>query len=134
MTKKKTGKDSATTIAANSPDDQKGELKAIGGSQSDHWNNTLANQAMQALWVNNSDGETRDKQYTATVAAMVGIAPKDELEGMMATRELEPGEQAVPHLGNITRRAEQASGKGAAKGDGRACECSCWRTSRCRFR
>jgi hypothetical protein len=53
-------------------------LKAIGGSRSDHWNNILANQTVQALWLH-SDPETRDKQYSATVAALVGIEPKDEL-------------------------------------------------------
>ena len=31
-------------IVANSPDDRKGTLKRVGGSQSDNWNNTLANQ------------------------------------------------------------------------------------------
>jgi hypothetical protein len=38
-----------TTVVANDPDDRKGRLKNIGGSQSDHWNNILANQAVQAL-------------------------------------------------------------------------------------
>jgi hypothetical protein len=75
-----------TTVVANDPDDRKGALKSIGGSQSDHWNNTLANQVAQALWMKNSDAETRDKQLSATVAALVGIAPKDELEGMMAAQ------------------------------------------------
>ena len=75
-----------TTVVANDPDDRKGALKKIGGSQSDCWNNTLANQAVQALWFGNSDAETRQKQLSATVAAMVGIAPKDELEGMMAAQ------------------------------------------------
>ena len=38
----------------------KGALKNIGGSQSDHWNNILANQAVQALWLKNSEpGGTR---------------------------------------------------------------------------
>jgi hypothetical protein len=66
--------------------DRTGSLRDIGGSQSDCWNNTLANQAVQALWFGNSDAETRQKQLSATVAAMVGIAPKDELEGMMAAQ------------------------------------------------
>jgi hypothetical protein len=77
---------SATTVVANDPDDMKGVLKDIGGSQYDHWNNTLANQATQALWIKNSDSETRDKQLSATVAALHGIRPKDELEGMMAAQ------------------------------------------------
>jgi hypothetical protein len=41
---------------------------------------------MQALWIKNSDGETRGRQLSATVAALVGIGPKDELEGMMAAQ------------------------------------------------
>jgi hypothetical protein len=75
-----------TTVVANDPDDRKGELKTIGGSQSDHWNNLLANQVVQALWIKNSDVETRDRQLGATVAALVGVGPKDELEGMMAAQ------------------------------------------------
>ncbi|HRO00135.1 MAG TPA: hypothetical protein PLX43_01305 [Nitrobacter sp.] len=74
------------TVLADDPDDRKGRLKNIGGSQSDHWNNTLANQAVQALWLKNSSPEERDKQLSATVAALIGIAPKDELEGMMAAQ------------------------------------------------
>ena len=41
---------------------------------------------MQALWLKNSSPEERDKQLSATVAALIGIAPKDELEGMMAAQ------------------------------------------------
>jgi hypothetical protein len=75
-----------TTVVANDPDDLKGSLKDIGGSQSDHWNNLLANQTIQTLWLKHSDQATRDRQYSATVAALVGIGPKDELEGMMAAQ------------------------------------------------
>lgn len=85
MTAKKPA-NTPTTVVADDPDDRKGRLKNIGGSQSDRWNNTLANQAAQALWVKNSSAEERDKQLSATVAALMGIAPKDELEGMMAAQ------------------------------------------------
>ena len=78
--------DKPTTVVANDPDDWKGALRNIGGSQSDHWNNLLASQAVQALWIKNSGVETHDKQLTATVAALAGIGPKDELEGMMAAQ------------------------------------------------
>lgn len=63
MTKRKpaNGKE-PTTVVANDPTDRKGALKTIGGSQSDDWNNTLANQAVQALWVKNSDVQERDRQ------------------------------------------------------------------------
>ena len=75
-----------TTVVANDPDDRKGRLRNIGGSQSYHWNNVLGNQAVQALWVKNSSQEERERQLTATLAALAGIAPKDELEGMMAAQ------------------------------------------------
>jgi hypothetical protein len=76
----------ATTVFANDPEDRKGRLKTIGGSESDHWNNLLANQAIQSLWTKHADSETLDRQLTATVAALIGIGPKDELEGMMAAQ------------------------------------------------
>ena len=87
MTRKEPAKgNELTTVVANDPEDRKGVLKNIGGSQSDHWNNLLANQAVQALWLKHSDGEIRGRQMSATVAALMGIAPKDELEGMMAAQ------------------------------------------------
>jgi hypothetical protein len=76
------------TVTIGSPDSTRGELKRIGGSQSDEWNNILANQAVDALWLKNNDEETRDRQLNATIAAMMGVAPKDELEGMMAAQLL----------------------------------------------
>jgi hypothetical protein len=44
----------------------------------------LANQTMAALWLKHSDETTRDRQYSATVAGLAGIGPRDELEGMIA--------------------------------------------------
>ena len=140
----------ATTGIANDPDSRTGRLKKLGGSQSDHWNTTLASQAALAMWVTNSDAAARDTQLSATAAALVGIAPTDELEGMMAAqlarrpqrgdgmlppcrhrrpdrrgapRAPQPGEQTLPHLGDAARRPEQASWQGPAKGDGRARPC-----------
>lgn len=74
------------TVLTEDPEGWKGRLRNIGGSQSDQWNNTLANQATQALWVKNSSAEECGKQLSATIAALIGIAPKDELEGMMAAQ------------------------------------------------
>jgi hypothetical protein len=84
--KKSTGKSEPRTVVADDPADRKGRLKGLGGSKSDHWNNILANQAVQALWLKNSSAEEWDKQLSATVAALVGIGPRDELEGMMAAQ------------------------------------------------
>jgi hypothetical protein len=36
--------------------------------------------------VKNSSPEECDKQLSATVAALIGVGPRDELEGMMAAR------------------------------------------------
>lgn len=83
----KAGRVSRQTIAVRyNFADLKGTLKIVGGSCSDHWNSFLVNQTIQALWIKNSDPETRDQQYSAIVAALVGIGPKDELEGMMAAQ------------------------------------------------
>jgi hypothetical protein len=41
--KKPAAANTPTTVVADDPDDRKGALKNIGGSQSDHWNNLLAN-------------------------------------------------------------------------------------------
>ena len=76
MSAKKTaaGRKKATTVVAGDPDDLKGTLKRIGGSRSDHWNNILANQAIEALWLKNSDEKTRNQQISAAVAGLVGIS------------------------------------------------------------
>jgi len=87
MTGKKLAKETKpTTVVADDPEDLKGELKRIGGSRSDHWNNILANETVQALWLKHSDPGARDKQFSATVAALIGIGPKDEIESMIAAQ------------------------------------------------
>jgi hypothetical protein len=87
--KKRTGGEKKpTTVVANNPDDLKGVLKQIGGSRSDHWNNILGDQALRTLWLKHSDKETRDQQYSATVDALIGIGPRDELEAMIAAQLL----------------------------------------------
>jgi hypothetical protein len=78
----------AKKVVANDPDDMKGTLKCVGGSQSDGWNNILANQAINTLWLKHCDKETSDHRIDATVAGLVGIGPKDELEGMIAAQLL----------------------------------------------
>ena len=67
----------------------KGQLRAIGGSMSDHWNNILANQAVRTLWFSeNADAEEIERQRHATVDALIGLKPKDEIEGMIAAQLL----------------------------------------------
>ena len=107
-----------------------------------------------ALWLANSSDETQEQQRSATVAALIGIGPRDELEGMIAaqliaahnaamecyrramiertdvrrtTRELEPSQQAFPHLCHAARGAQPSSRQGPAEGHGRARPCARWR-------
>jgi hypothetical protein len=72
--------------AAVVADDWKETLKRVGGSQSDDWNHVLGNQAIQSLWTNQSDNEGREKQFNAAIAGLIGIAPQDEIEGMIAAQ------------------------------------------------
>ena len=60
--------------------------RLIGGSMSDDWNTTIANQVASALGHRNSGVDEIKKQRVATVDAVVGIAPQDELEGMLAAQ------------------------------------------------
>ena len=63
------------------------ELKAVGGSMSDEWNNNLANETTRTLWYfENSDSEVIKKQKHAAIHALMGIAPSDECEGMIAAQ------------------------------------------------
>ena len=51
--------ENATAVVA---DDWKETLKRVGGSQSDDWNHVLGNQAVQSLWIKQSDMEVRQRQ------------------------------------------------------------------------
>lgn len=75
-----------TPVDAYDPEDRKGLLKALGGSQSDCWNDTLANQTAHSLWLTNVSAEQRNIRLKAAVGALIGISPKDELEAMAAAQ------------------------------------------------
>ena len=76
------------SIDASDPDSHAGKLKRVGGSKSDHWNKIIADQTVRSLWLKYSDQETADSQRKAMVSALVGIGPKDEIEGMIAAQLL----------------------------------------------
>jgi hypothetical protein len=87
MTGKKTASETKPPAAvANDTDSQKGKLKEFGGSRFDDWNDILTSQTVQTLWLKHSGPETQSKQMSAALAALIGIGPKDELEGMMAAQ------------------------------------------------
>jgi len=62
-------------------------MREVGGSRSRAFNNVLANQAIQSLWLPPGLPETeRDRRYQAAVGAMVEFKPADGIEGMMAAQ------------------------------------------------
>src|SRR5215469_14527502 len=63
------------------------QLKGIGGSMSDDWNNLVANQTTRTLWFfADSNPEEIRRERHAAVDALMGIKPGDELEGMIAAQ------------------------------------------------
>jgi hypothetical protein len=62
------------------------EFKSVAGSGCDAFNHIVLNQAANTLWLKHSDDTTRGKQYQAAHSAMMGIAPRDEIEGMLAAQ------------------------------------------------
>jgi hypothetical protein len=79
-------KSEPTTASAQKPARLSGKLKYIGGSISDDWNNILANQTVQTLWLQNSDVEQVKRQRRAAVDVLICISPRDEFEGMLAAQ------------------------------------------------
>jgi len=55
-------------------------LRSISGSDDDDFSNNLVEQVVVALWRKHPDF---DQQIGATLAAMMGMKPRDELEGML---------------------------------------------------
>jgi hypothetical protein len=82
MSAKKPAANAPKTVVADVPDDRKSWLRNIGGSQSDHWNNILANQAMQSLWMKNSSAEDREVAGDGRVARgpllIVAVSPSSQ--------------------------------------------------------
>jgi hypothetical protein len=62
----------------------KGLRRSIGGSPSDVWNDQFLHQTLETLWVHKSDPAKLNEQINASVAALQGIGPRDELEAMLA--------------------------------------------------
>lgn len=83
MVKAKTQKPETLVL---SRDEDESTLKHIGGSRSEDWNQVLIGQAVNALWLKNSDDDQRLRQQKASIAALSGIAPNDETESMIAAQ------------------------------------------------
>ncbi len=74
------------TLRAVDPARLPGTLRSIGGSNSDSWNNLIANQVVAALWTKHLDEVQTNENSEAAISGLMGIGPRDELEGMMAAQ------------------------------------------------
>lgn len=83
MTKTETSKNVLKVI---DPANQIGDLKRVGGSNSDTWNNLLATQVLSSLWTKHTSEEYKNLQSEAMIVGLMGVAPRDELEGMIAAQ------------------------------------------------
>lgn len=65
------------------PGSPPGKLKDLGGSNVDEFNNALANNVVQCLWIGSSDQKDANRKMTAALAALMNSKPTSELEGML---------------------------------------------------
>jgi hypothetical protein len=63
--------------------EQRGDLRSISGSDNDDFSTILANQVVKALWREPYDFDEQTQLMQAALAAMIGMKPRDELEGML---------------------------------------------------
>src|SRR3954451_23497838 len=99
----------ASRVEVVLPRPTKPEFKQLGGSDSDHFNQQLANQTLATLWTANSDEEQRNNQYLAATAALIGAKLQDELEGMLVSQMI------AVHID------EREQGRSEAHGSPQAC-------------
>lgn len=66
--------------------DDEGEHKDLGGSNFSAFNEAVMQQALQSQWLGTADDEKRTDRIHATIGALKGINPRDEVEGMLAAQ------------------------------------------------
>jgi hypothetical protein len=87
MTAKTTKRNSRSTEETVTAPAELHCLKYVTGSESEDFSSVLANQAFKCLWSPDGfDKVDRDMQINSTLVAMMGIAPRDEIEGMLAAQ------------------------------------------------
>lgn len=80
-------KDEGKVVKLKSPEDMKHlPINPYSGSRSEDFSKILSQQVVQALWLAHSDLETTDYQIIASLNALMGIKPQDEIEGMLAAQ------------------------------------------------
>jgi hypothetical protein len=75
-------------IQIQPPGKQRGDLRLLSGSDDDDFSNILANQVADAVWREPCDSDERTRLIKASLAAMIGMKPRDGLEGMLIAQLL----------------------------------------------
>jgi hypothetical protein len=83
---KPTGREATITLHGPSLFNKPPELKRLGGSHSDDWNNHIANQTINTLRTTKTEEGDASAETKAAIVGLCGIDPKDELEGMIAAQ------------------------------------------------
>jgi hypothetical protein len=73
----------------------KGELKMLGGSQSDKWNLRLLNLVGNSLPIDHSNRETSNEATKAVCQATADIAPADPIEGILIAQLMAANEASL---------------------------------------
>ena len=80
-TKRIADQEEAATVNVDDLKMSKGQLKSLGGSNSDYWNEVLAAQTAKSLWLQHSHQAERDKQYHAMIVGLRGIRLRTSWKG-----------------------------------------------------
>ncbi|HKG77337.1 MAG TPA: hypothetical protein VKA90_07540 [Beijerinckiaceae bacterium] len=89
--------------------------REVGGSSSKEFNHVLIKQVVGSLWTAHAaDKEAEIELYDAAAAALAGIKPKDEIEGMLAAQ------MVAAHSASMEcRRCRHAGGRAKRAAAGR---------------
>jgi hypothetical protein len=115
---KRIKKPSPGTVQIPQPGAEEAKLKALGGSCSDDFNTVVGCQVLNALSLD-ADPEAQQRQFAAAGAALIGIKPADEVEGMLAAQMVATHNAAMVLLQRLrrveTNRQQDSAGNLATK-------------------
>lgn len=73
----------AGVVYLKEPAQQKPNLKLLGGSNADDFNNVLATSVIRSLWYGSCSQEETDRRIQAAFATLISLNPENESEGML---------------------------------------------------
>jgi hypothetical protein len=111
MSTRKAGKATPEVLQVPPPEARHGKLRKLGGSTDDNFNNVLASQVSQALWLANSDKDECERQLQAAISAMMGMQPRDELEGMLGAQMIATHNAAMECFRRAMHREQSFEGR-----------------------